>query len=278
MVLRSLSVVLLDVEYSPADSGLSEEQALQQLFAFTGPMPLRDKSGTLYFTGNYRKHQKRWSGEFGTTRNAQPLSMKEDRSEGFQFSVSETPVVTRENGTAFVYDPENHIIAYWERAPLPYTRLSSYVDGATRAKGRKFRVELKPRTEERTVTGWLQHFDTINQISLTFRHSQSPGNRFVDEWFEATNAKEISETVKAPKGDALKVDALLEVTPIGQVVEHIDVNPKNGKVQIQGEVGGDHLTVDTRDAISRKKITAEAKPAAVVSALLLLLSELFGKR
>lgn len=266
----NISVVVFDVEYEQGKGDITEEDAMRQVFAFSGALSFRRESNTSYQSGDYEQFGDRgpWVGKMVLQREMKPLQTARDRRRGVRFSEAEQAVTATESATIYAYDPVSHTVAFRERAWLPYTRLRSYVRRAALGTNPPLRLDLVPRKVARTIPKWIEQFDRLDTISFEFRHSQSPGNDAIDAIFEALNAEHIREVVAAPFGEGLNQDALIEGdTPQAALVDHLSKNPRNGTARMIGVVGNDQVRVDTGDPVERHRVATQDDSTSIGRAL-----------
>jgi hypothetical protein len=122
----------------------------------------------------------------------------------------------------------------------------------------------------------LRMFDQVQKVKFTYKHSQSPGRKYIDRSFTLTGAQERTVELKAPPGGELNVAAIIPREEIAtsdvesndpivprspedidaEIVAHIHCNPRNGTVLITGLIDGNQTKVSTRDNIARAKVMA----------------------
>lgn len=265
-----ISVVTMRVNFQPMDSGLDEEEAMLQVFAFTTALKLREDSRAHYQAGNYDQLQGKsgasWMGMIELQREGRASRTIKDSKRGYLLQDSGSTILTSEDSTIFAYSPITHVVAVRERASIPFTRLASYVLEASRLYSikdpkRRFYLSLSPIRSEKTLADWIEYFTEIRSVQTEFRHSQSPGNRMVDRLLEQTNADKARSSVRAKPGESLNKDKLLDTGhSLGQQLNHLDVNPDNGTATLEGKVGNDVLKVNTHSEVARLRIESDVNP------------------
>lgn len=278
---RHISVVVLDAVVTGVDDGPSPVKistAFRRIFGFTPAIQLQKDSGTKYQAGNVRGYRSPpiVSAQVTPLRSMSEVEVTQNNSEGFVFAEEEDPVTVSEAVASIVLFPQDDdkgVLAVWERSSFPYTRLLSFVRAANRHHADSgWELHLKPRIVTRRLKEWIAHFDKIREMRFDYRHSQSPGDEFIDETIEQINAGTISEVVTAPEGEFLNKRKIHE-TRFKNTIDHLDMNKKNGTATISGLVGGDAVQVDTKNAVERHRIAvASTHYDTVVAGLMELLS------
>jgi hypothetical protein len=267
---REVSVVVFDVATESDD--YDTETIMLQLFGFTSAVRLQSASSVTYQSGDYdRRGQRVWAGRLDLIKSSRTSAVTKGR-DGYRFQEKqEESVETSEATTFYAFDPSSSVFLYWDRAAMPYTRVVTYVRRAVAMDpefASKVSVRFATRRIERTISEWVKQFSILKQLRAQYRHSQSPGERAVDDILETLNAETASESYRAPPGESLQIEAIANSQlPIARVLRHIEKNPSNGKVLLSGQVDDLALTVDTSNAVERHKISAKDNPKGIIGAL-----------
>lgn len=268
-----LSIVIFDVVFDPYNSGFTEEEAMMQIFAFTPPLRFRGKWKTKaqYMSGNYDQLPSGvWVGQFEMQRTSKASRVVSDKRRGNLFvDADDETVTTSEHRTSYAYNPKAGKIVYRERSAVPYTRLVTFVSAASIGYGgQNFGVELIPQKSPFGIAHAIKNLTKVTSVSVKYRHSQSPGSAFIDHIVEALNAEEAQEVVKAKEGDSLNKTALTDgTTPISHAIEHIQKNDDNGKVVVHGYSGSEHVSINSRNPVERRRIESPDTPRGIDLAL-----------
>jgi hypothetical protein len=262
---RNISVVLFDVVFESRDQRVTLPSAMKQFFANTEAVQLRHDTKAKYQSGNYRRHGAVWTGEIERQVEAQRTHVSHDSEAGYrmQRSAKGRGVLTADKIAAFAFHEGTGVFLMQERAEIPYTRVRSYVRKAHLAAVHQLpsyggvELDLVPRTVTKSVREWIQYLTEIHMISMTFTHSQSPGNESVDMIFDELDAAEMRQTVQAHNRGKLKKRALLDRTaenPVSQAVDHIAANPDNGEAVLKGLVEEEPIFIRTKSAVDRRLV------------------------
>ncbi|MBX3205506.1 MAG: hypothetical protein KF764_10585 [Labilithrix sp.] len=275
---RSFSVVVFDVKVEGATDEVTVADLMRQVFAETPALRLQGEtdSRARYQAGSFEKSGKNiWTGRIDLLRDSQRSVVHQDPSKGYVFGDDGggEQVTTAEASALFAYHEAAGVLVFRERAAIPYTRLRTFVRSAQRSSASPYRdmgVELMilPRLRRRNVRKWFDTLDSVRQVSVKYRHSQSPGERNADRLLEQFNASEIKETVTARSGAQLSKEAVLDKrNELGLAISHIEKSAKNGIAWISGRLGEMLVNVTTRRSPERRKVTAGVTRRDVLFAL-----------
>jgi len=241
---------MMRVDYRGSDAGYDEEEAMLAVFGTTGPVQLRADAIVRYQSANYDELVPGlWTGELAQLRTQSQIRTFEDE-EGLWRMERTTPVVTSDETTFYAYSPRTQLFVAWERGQFPHTRFRSFVQRARMQHG--VRMRLEPVLEQFTVWDMLSHFDVVTSLSVRYRRAQSPGVAFIDDYIDTAGAETVQERMTAKRGAGLNIEALRD-EHIGQAIEHIAVNEKNGVVTAKGEVGEERLDLRSDKPVMRRK-------------------------
>ena len=264
-----ISVVVFDIIYDAGGSEYDLELAMWDIFANTAAVKLKGDTKNKYQSGSYdERHPGIWTGRLQQLRESSQSNVVQHPEKGYQIIDDGPSVTTAELASFYAYNVNAGIIVYRERAWLPYTRLRTYVRRACEMSPQMYYVDLRPRRQERDISGWLAHFNRVTQITADYRHSQSPGREAVDMVFDKYRAGRIQQRITAKQGEELNKQALVDPDlPLGEVMEHVRMNRANGDFTIEGTVGKEQMKVNTDEEVERHRIETENHPDEIQRAL-----------
>jgi hypothetical protein len=261
---RHFSAIVFDVKVEAADE--TPEQVMYRVFALTPAVSLRSWSQLIYQSGDYRQTVPGvWTGRMDRIRVAQPSYVQQGPDGAYRFTDVDTEVPTAQATAIYAYAPAAGLLLYQDTAEIPFTRIPSYVHGALmKGEHESVDVTVTPRRSGRLLREWLDHFTAIDRVTVTYRHSQSPGNRAIDSVLEAWNAVTATETIAARDKEHLnKAELLNSEHSIGRAFDHLEKAGKNGEARIQGYVDGEKVKLDTRNPVERHMLEVEEAAASM---------------
>lgn len=233
-------ITVFRVIYDAGISGYDEELAMLELFSACPEegVVLQEESKVRYFSGNYDEdgRTKFWIGELNRVKERQTVDVTKDSKGNLLIRRHRGGSGNGSEGwTRYAYVPRRHLLFVWETSNVPYTRFPSYVKAVTRVKAPQYSLTLKVVPDQKKIRSAVAQFDTIDKFKAKFRHSQSPGNRFNDEYTKEFNAEWVETTIQAPENGSLNKERLLDPKHVeGATIIHIDRNGRNGIVRVEG--------------------------------------------